>query len=175
MDSSLTDSSSDDTSFNSDDSTTSNSTNSFSTDLASDSDQEPNVDSRYEKEPPTTPRGDPMEQPLYDGADVTVWDSYMLLMQHSLRHSLTKQAFGDLLKVVGMLLPSKSMVSYYRLRKYFLELYSDIVFTTRYCCTNCHLPLQTKEAACSNGCSSTGTEFTTISITAQLKRKFQGT
>lgn len=124
---------------------------------------------------PTATDAEPMNQPLYDGTDVTVWDSYMLLMQHSLRLCLTRQAFSDLLKVVGMLLPSKSMVSYYKLRKYFMDLYADIAFTYHYCCTHCHSPLQTKESACVNGCIPTKSEeFLTISVAGQLKRKLQG-
>ena len=135
-------------------------------------------DTDASNEHPTTPDSestDPLSQPLYDGAEITLLDSYMLVMQHSLRHSLTKQAFSDLLKVIGMLLPSKSMVSYYRLRKFFLDLYGDITFTKRYCCANCHSSLDDKEAACCNGCErSTAIEFLTVSVAAQLKRKLEG-
>ena len=67
-----------------------------------------------------SPTTEPLNQPLYDGAHMTLWDTYLLLMQHSLRHNLTKRAFSDLLKVVGILLPRDSFTSYYRLRKFFL-------------------------------------------------------
>ena len=170
VDSSLTTSFSDYTSFSSitdDDGDANISSDSFG-EGAADADSNPAVQERCE---PTAPDSEPMNQPLYDGTDITVWDSYMLLMQHSLRHCLTRQAFSDLLKVVGMLLPSKSMVSYYKLRKYFLDLYADIIFTPRYC----HSPLQTKEAACANGCiPTTSEEFLTVSVAAQLRRKLQG-
>ena len=39
-------------------------------------------------------------QPLYEGAKLSILDSYFQLMQFSLRHSLTKQAFSDLLNVI---------------------------------------------------------------------------
>ena len=117
---------------------------------------------------------DPLSQPLYNGATITLLDSYMLLMQHSLRHSLTKQAFSDLLRLVGMLLPNKSMVSYYRLHKFFLDMYGDIMFTKHYCCAECHSPLHDKEGSCCNGCSSTAIEFLTVSVASQLKRKLEG-
>ena len=127
---------------------------------------------------PTTPvcddAVDPLHQPLYDGADLTLWETYMLLMQHSVRHSLTRRAFGDLLKLVGMLLPNKSMVSYHKLQKYFLDLYGNVGFTKRYCCTRCHSSLPTKEATCPNGCGSTSIEFLTMSVESQLKRNLEG-
>ena len=131
------------------------------------------------EERPTTSASDdavdPLEQPLYDGADITLWETYVLLMQHSLQHSLTKQAFSDLLKVVGLLLPSKCMVSYYKLRKYFLDLYGDVGFSRCYCCAKCHSSIPAEGVACSNGCAdSVPFEFLVLSIESQLKRKLEG-
>ena len=117
---------------------------------------------------------DPLSQPLYAGADITLRETYLLLMQHSVCYSLTKQAFSDLLKVVGTLLPSKSMVSYYKLRKYFLDMYLNVGFTKRYCCAVCHSALLTKETTCSSGCNSTPVEFLTIFLESQLKKKLEG-
>lgn len=117
---------------------------------------------------------DPLHQPLYDGADLTLWETYMLLMQHSVWHSLTRRAFGDLLKLVGMLLTSKSKVSYYKLQKYFLDLYGNVGFTKRYCCARCHSSLTTKEATCPSEYKSTPTEFLTMSVESQLTRNFEG-
>ena len=37
---------------------------------------------------------------LYDGAKLTVFESYSLLLQYSLRHGLTKRAFSDLLQLL---------------------------------------------------------------------------
>lgn len=36
-------------------------------------------------------------KPLYHGSNITLLESYMMIMKYSLRHSLTKQALGDLL------------------------------------------------------------------------------
>ena len=107
---------------------------------------------------------------------MTIYDSYILIMQYSLRHCLTKQATSDLLKLVGMLLPTKSMVSHYKFQKYFLDLYDDLTFTKRYCCSKCHSLFKDKEDVCGNGCEmkSNTIEFLTISVAPQLKRKFEG-
>ena len=45
--------------------------------------------------------------PLYDGANIHV-DSYSLLFQFSLRHSLSGVGFEDLIKLVSMHLPNES-------------------------------------------------------------------
>lgn len=112
--------------------------------------------------------------PLYDGAKLSTWDSYLLIMKYALRHSLTKQAVKDLLDLVGMHLPTTSMMSLYRLKKFFLNLYEDISFSTHCCCSMCHSPLDDADATCRNGCDSDSTHFLTISVEAQLKRKLEG-
>lgn len=121
---------------------------------------------------------DCLNQPLYDGADLTVWETYLLLMQHSLRHNLTKRAFSDLLKVVGTLLPKSSigLVSYYKLWKFFMDLYGDLEFSSHFCCSSCQAAIDDERAACPNGCDeSTPIEYLAVSVGSQLKRKLQGT
>ena len=122
-----------------------------------------------------SPTTDPLDQPLYDGAQMTVWDTYLLLMQHSLRHNLTKRAFSDLLKVVGTLLPRESFTSYYRLRKFFMNEYEDLTLSRHFCCRACHTTIDNAQSLCPNGCEgSTSIEFLAVSVEAQLKRKLQG-
>ena len=113
-------------------------------------------------------------QPLYEGANLSVLDSYFQLMQFSLRHSLTKQAFSDLLNVIGLHLPTNPTMSAYRLKKFFLTLYHDISFTKHHCCSSCDTILNTTGACSMPGCKGSAIEFLSISIAAQLKRKLEG-
>ena len=92
---------------------------------------------------------DTFHRPLYEGAKLTVFESYLHLMQYSLRHGLTKQASSDLLSLIAKHLPLESMVSLYKLRKFFQDMYGDISFKNHYCCSDCHAPLS---ATCPNGC-----------------------
>ena len=41
-------------------------------------------------------------RPIYEGANIAVVDSYLLMFQYSLKHSLTKKAFEELLKLVAL-------------------------------------------------------------------------
>lgn len=112
-------------------------------------------------------------KPLYDGAKLTVLESYSQLLQYSLCHSLTKRAFSDLLKLVGTHLPTGSMVSLYKVEKFFLELYGNITFKLHYCCSVCHSLLANKNQTCPHACSSTAIEFLSIPISNQLKRRLE--
>ena len=44
--------------------------------------------------------------PLYDGARINVIDSYILMLQYALKHSLTKKAFEKLIKLISVNLPT---------------------------------------------------------------------
>ena len=66
------------------------------------------------------------------------------------------------------------MVSHYKLQKHFLDLYDDLTFNKRHCCSNCHSLLKDKEDVCGNGCGANILEFLTISVVSQLKRKLEG-
>ena len=92
----------------------------------------------------TTDTNDPMsnyEDSFIPPSKLTVFVSYLSLMQYSLRHGLTKQAFIDLLGLVGRHIPTNSMVSLYTLRKFFQDTYGNVFFNIHYCCTGCHVLL----------------------------------
>ncbi len=110
-------------------------------------------------------------QPLYVGSELTVFDSYLLILQYALRHSLTKSATADLLDLMAMHLPSGQSVSHYKLRKFFVDLFSDITCDTHYCCKKRHRPVENASATCANGCQEGLIDFITIPVAAQLKRK----
>lgn len=127
--------------------------------------------------PPSTPRNidSTFHQPLYDGAKLTVFDSYLSLMQYSLRHGLTKQAFIDLLGLVGRHIPTNSIVFLYKLRKFFQGTCGDVSFKIHYCCSGCHAPLCNLESTCPNGCDqAVALEFLVVPIENQLKRQLEG-
>ena len=117
---------------------------------------------------------DEMYQPVYPGAELTVLESYLLLFQYSLRHSLTKKAFSELLEVVGAHLPSGKMTSSYKLTKYFSELFSDINADNHYCCSNCYQPLPNDSDTCTNECHANALDFIKIPIGPQIKRRLEG-
>ena len=62
-------------------------------------------------------------QPLYEGADVTVIESSILLLQFSLRHSLSTSALKDLIQLLTLHLPKSSQCSQskYKLKKLFTD------------------------------------------------------
>ena len=45
---------------------------------------------------------------LYESADVTVFESYLLAFQYAIRHRLTKTAFTELLQLIAVHLPSST-------------------------------------------------------------------
>jgi len=60
------------------------------------------------------------KEPLYEGADLTILDSFILHYQFALRHSLTKQAFSELIELVSAHIPcSAKSTSVYSLKQFF--------------------------------------------------------
>lgn len=113
-------------------------------------------------------------EPLYRGAGLSVFESYSLLLKYSLQHTLTKQAFSDLLQLVGAHLPTQSMASLYKVKKFFMELYGDITFKLYYCCSICHSLLEDDDEVCPQECNGETLEFLSIPISNQLKRRIEG-
>ena len=77
--------------------------------------------------------------PIYEGAQLTVLDSYLLLYQYALRHNLTKDAFSSLISLVVGHLPRSNTViaslSLYKLKKFF-EKHAE--YPLYGYCTKCH-------------------------------------
>ena len=118
--------------------------------------------------------------PLYEGAELSVLDSHLLLYQYALRHCLTKQAFMELISLVDTHVPkdSKAASSLYKLRKFFEEHFNDTKCHVYEYCAKCHRLLDsemTGGAGCSSGCGgSTVNQFIFIPVEAQLKKKLEG-
>ena len=78
-------------------------------------------------------------EPLYGGAPIMVLDSHLLILQYSLRHSLTKKALEELLRLVAAQLPDAAKIppSVYKLKTFFVNLSSPEMNSHKYCST-CH-------------------------------------
>lgn len=114
--------------------------------------------------------------PLYGGADLSVLDSYILLLQYSLRHSLTKKAFSELIDLVTVHLPptSKSADSLHNLVGVFTKLFEDVQPVPCWYCSKCHRSLDSASTNCPSGCSETSDQFIHVPVGPQLKRKIEG-
>ena len=99
-------------------------------------------------------------QPLFEGSEVSVLESYLMLLQYSLRHSLTKKPFSELLDLVIAHLPntSKCATSIYKLKQFFIEMFSNVTGMPHKFCAKCHQLLDNVES-CTNGCSALINEF----------------
>ena len=115
-----------------------------------------------------------LSEPLYDGSPISVLDSYLLLLQYAIRHSLNKKAFAELLQIVGAHIPSRNMISSYRLKKLFTDFFANIQGTTYYCCSDCHEPLDHVMSTCSNGCDGEAADFLIVPLETQLKKRLEG-
>ena len=112
---------------------------------------------------------------LYQGADLSVLDSYILLYEYALRHSLTKQAFAELISLVSVHLPRSAhcATSFHMLKKYFIEHFNDTSSEVKKYCTQCHR-LMEDVSSCPSGCEGATNKFLYIPIEIQLKRKLEG-
>lgn len=79
-------------------------------------------------------------KPLYTNAKLL--DSYLLLYQFFLRHSLSKKVFSELISLVSVHLPEmtsqKAARSLYQLRQFFVTQFSDLIASSERYCSKCH-------------------------------------
>ena len=139
--------------------------------------------SEDEKHPEVTDKGNSMIPGLppelytkiYDKADLTVIDSYVLLLQYSLRHSLTKKAFSELIQLISVHLPrsSNAAESLYKVKSLFMKMFDDIKHMPYAYCSKCHR-LMDNATTCLSGCNADIEEFLHIPLGPQLKRKLEG-
>lgn len=98
---------------------------------------------------------------LYKGSQVTVLDSYLLLYQYALQHSLTKLAFQELIDLVNVHLPSAEISTLYKLQKFFLQQFQ------------LGKPVSKPgigESTCPNACDATTSRFVYVPLKQQIKR-----
>ena len=116
-----------------------------------------------------------LKSPLYDGADISVLDSYLLTYQFALKHGLSKVALDELIRLLTAHMPrtSKAATSLHTLEKYFaqhLEISTEI---HRYCDT-CHQLVEAGSDQCASGCQSTIRTFVVVPIDLKKKKKLEG-
>ena len=121
--------------------------------------------------------------PLYEGADLTVLDSNILLLQYALRNGLTQKAFSELLAIVAacncsctLILPSSAYVSrtVYKLKGFFTNRFPDVSAAQEYMyCSVCHQLLE-ETNRCTNGCSAKMLRFLLVPVASQLRRMLEG-
>ena len=113
---------------------------------------------------------------LYDGADLTVLESYLLLYQFALRHGISKQALTDLVSLLNVHLPrqAKSAPSFYKLKQFFEQHFDDMESRVHYYCTQCHRLVDSDKSVCPNNCRLGVSQFVYLPIEPQLRRKLEG-
>ena len=114
------------------------------------------------------------ESPLFDGAEITILDSYLILYQFALRHSLTKLGFQELIDLVSVHLPNTRITTVYKLKKFFVEHFQTVQPTGKEYCRKCHHLFKDSEFVCVNGCNGEISQFVYVPIEAQIKRILEG-
>ncbi len=133
-------------------------------------------------EPPAKHRSQQVEQAraekLYEGAELSVFNSFLLIFQFAIRHSLTGKAFSELLQLLAVHLPpgAKHASSVYAVKQFFLKLFPSAKAQQSRYCGHCHRILRESDDVCSNQyCTNKPVEkFLTIPIAPQLKTKLEG-
>ena len=90
---------------------------------------------------------DENNQALYEGSDITLVESNLALFQFAVRHGLSGKAFNELLLLFAAHLPqsSKCSMSVYRLKKFFVENFSNVKARVKHYCSVCHDMLDSEE------------------------------
>ena len=116
---------------------------------------------------------------LYPGSQITALQSYLLLFQFSIRHSLTARSFAELLQLIAVHLPATATIPTFvhKLKRVFLECFPDSQAISHFYCNFCHRPLPSGSSRCSGyGCSGEGhpDAFITVPVGPQIKRMMGG-
>ena len=127
----------------------------------------------------TTTLDDRFFEPLYIGAEVTIFDYHISLFHFSLKHCLTKRGYKDLLKLVSQQLPSpnSAITSLYKLKNFFGRIFNEPANEKHKYCSSCHHLFTKDEDAtgtCPNQCCAVLEEFIICDIEFQLKAILSG-
>ncbi len=114
--------------------------------------------------------------PMYEGAQLTILDSYATLLCFAIRHGLSKQALSELIQLVNLHLPhsSQSLKSVYKLKKLFTDTFDDLQAKPYNYCSSCHALLDGDK--CSNTLCDEAPQckFVMVPLAAQLQRRLEG-
>lgn len=166
---------SDSVSSSSSDTSSSSSSNFYvsSSTASSSSDEQPDEEPDDEPDEPEDFSFSPdATEPLYENSPLSVFESYVLLLQFSLRFSLSKNALAMLLKILAAHLPrsNKCARSVYLLRKFFERHLSILEASPHRYCRNCHS--LTGVEGCKKCIQQTTSMFLEVPLIPQLKDRF---
>ena len=118
------------------------------------------------------------EKTLYEGAQISILLSYLLIFQFVINHSLSGKAFTELLQLLSIHLPrdAKLPSSAQKLKSFFADLFPDVTPVTYGYCSQCLALLPSPLSTCLREvCDDAKTEqFVTLPLQSQLQRKFEG-
>lgn len=115
--------------------------------------------------------------PIYGGAQVTVFESYVLAFQFSVRHSLTKTAFAELLQLISVHIPKSACYpkNVQRVKHFFLQYFPHATPKVHSYCTYC-LSVVPSNGSCTRvDCPDVNKDqFISIPLGPQLKKMMEG-
>lgn len=117
------------------------------------------------------------ETTLYSGAQLTVFQSYLLIFQYSVRHSLSRKAFAELLQLISVHAPQGAAIpkSVYSIKRYFAKAFPDANSLQHVYCSSCQRSLTSVDSSCGGSECQGGRPamFITLPLGLQIKRKME--
>lgn len=115
--------------------------------------------------------------PLHDSVELTLYDSYLFAFQFSLKHSLTKVAFTELLQLISVHLPKTASypASIHSIKRFFLECFPHANPEVHHYCTYCLAVLPSDDMCTRVNCPGGDVaQFISVPLGPQLKNMMQG-
>lgn len=121
-----------------------------------------------------------LDNPLYEGSEFSEMKTCIMIMLFVTKHSLSKEGFEELLKLISILLPKKNRLpnSSYHLKEKLKTCMNYEEPRIHYFCENCQQLLPDKQHCQNNVCitkSAKKMEFYDLKMEEQLKKLLQGT
>ena len=90
------------------------------------------------------------EKALYSGAKLTVFQSYLLIFQYTVRHSLSTKAFTELLQLLSVHAPRGAAISksVHNMKRYFLQVFPEANTVQHAYCSSCQRSLPSVASSC---------------------------
>ena len=81
-------------------------------------------------------------KPLFEGSEHNLFSTYALVMLYVMKHSLSHQAFSDLLILIQCLLPKRNFTSVYKIEEVLKKTMSFKEPKSCYHCNHCQIALK---------------------------------
>lgn len=129
-------------------------------------------------ESPTTRALSGAGGPLYPGAQLSTFQSHLLIFQYAIRHGLTNKAFTELLQLLSVHAPSGACVpkSVHILKQEFMDAFPEAKAEEHLYCSLCQRSMSSRAQGCTGegcteGCLAV---FITVPLGPQVKRMMEG-